>query len=261
MQKISCARTFWNLLLADLLIFKQIFWDKLINLLIWVFCILVVMGYIMPSFGLSSNYGSFILAGMLASAGFFEVYPSVVGLISDFEGDQVISYYLTLPIKPSLILVKSMSYFAISAATMSLFILPFGKIILWNNFSLSQISIPRLILIFVLFNVFYGTLTLWVACKIENMTKLGNVWMRFIFPMWFFGGFQFSWQVLYKISPTLAYVNLINPMTYIMEGTRAAVLGQEGNLPFWFCATMIAIISILCGLHAIVRLKKRLDFV
>src|ERR1700721_736051 len=94
-----------QLIHADLTIFKQIFFDKFIDLTIWVVLSIVVMGYIMPFFGLSHDYGTFQLGGVIAAAGLFELFSNVVELVADFEGDRVINYSLTLPIPSWLALV------------------------------------------------------------------------------------------------------------------------------------------------------------
>jgi hypothetical protein len=85
--------------------------------------------------------------------------------------------------------------------------------------------------------------------------------MRFVYPLWVFGGYQYSYAVLANKNPWFAYISLINPQLYIMEGMRAAILGQEGYLNFWLCAGMTFFFSIICGIHAIFKIKRRLDFV
>lgn len=87
-----------NLIGSDLLIFKQTFLDKFIDITIWVILTVFVSGYIMPYFGLSATFGAFQFAGVLAAIGLFEFYSSAVDLVADFEGDRVIDYRLTLPI-------------------------------------------------------------------------------------------------------------------------------------------------------------------
>lgn len=252
---------FKQLLKTDFIIFKQVFWDKLINFMIWTTCLVMVNAYLMPLFGLSKLYANFILAGICAAAGLFEVFPSTVTLITDFEGDNITSYYLTLPLRSTFVWLRLLIYYAVSSASLSIFVLPVGKLLLWDQFSLSQISITSFAIMFILANLFYGALTLWLASKVKNMTKISNVWMRFIFPMWFLGGFQFSWATLNAISPAFGYISLVNPMIYIMEGFRAAILGQAGYLPLWFCASMLAVACIVLTANSIHRLRKRLDFI
>ena len=261
MKNLRYFYLFKDLLFTDFAVLKQVVVDQVINLMIWVICNVLVISYLMPSFGLSESYGSFILAGLCASAGLFGVFPSVVNLISDFEGDRIIDYYLTLPLPSWLVFARAMLYYAINAAIIGSMVLPLGKLLLWNSFDITQVCLYKFLIIFVVTNLFYGAFTLWVASRVRNLIKIGNIWMRFVFPIWFLGGFQFSWHVLFQKWPLLAYLNLLNPMTYIMEGTRAAILGQSGYLPFWLCVVVIMFFSILCAWHSIIRLKKRLDFI
>ncbi len=254
-------KIFWQLLQEELVIYKSNFLDKIINLSIWVSCTAGIFGYIMPAFGLSANFGSFQLAGLIASAGLFEVFPSVMVLVKDFDGDRVIDYHLTLPIPSWMILLKKLVYYAINCFSLCLGVIPIGKLVLWHQFDLSKIAIFPFLTMAVLISVFYGALTLWLASKVVNITKIGNVWMRFIFPLWFLGGFQFSWKVLHSIFPSFAYANLLNPLTYVMEGMRATLLGQEGYLNVWYCMAALVLFIVLCWWQASTRLKARLDFV
>lgn len=252
---------FKELLRTDLKIFKQTFSDKVINLGIWVALNALITAYLMPAFGLSLDYTNFLIAGLCASAGLFEVFPSVVNVVSDLEGDRVIEYYFTLPLPSWLVIIKSIAYYAISSAALSIFVLPFSKLILWHRFDLSNFNAIKFAVIFVLTNIFYGAFIPWIASRVANMPKIGNVWMRFVFPLWFIGGFQFSWAVFYDKAPWLAYLNLLNPLTYIMEGTRSAILGSQNYLSFLLCVGMLILFIALCIFAAVRKFKKRLDFV
>jgi ABC-type polysaccharide/polyol phosphate export permease len=79
--------------------------------------------------------------------------------------------------------------------------------------------------------------------------------------MWFMGGFAFSWQALYNVWPALAWVDLANPMIYVTESTRVAILGQENFLNFWLCLVAITFFSVLCFVVGMSKIKKRLDYV
>ncbi len=255
------CNVFWNMLAEEMIVFRENFVDKIINLSIWVSITAAIFGYIMPAFGLAADYGSFQLAGLIASAGLFEVFPSVMVLVNDIQGPRVISYNLILPIPSWMVLLKKLCFYAINSISLCLCVSPIGKLVLWNQFDLSKISFVPFMLMVIMISVFYGALALWLASKVQNMTKVSNVWMRFIFPMWFLGGFQFCWAVLHKVSPTFAYLNLLNPMTYVMEGIRASLLGQQGFISVWLCLLALMLFSSLCWWRALVRLKKRLDFV
>lgn len=252
---------FKQLLWTDFKIFSQNISDKIINFLIWVITSVCVNSYLMSAFGVTQEYSTFMIAGFCATAGFFEIYPSVVAWISDIEGDQIISYYLTLPIPSWLVLVRMIVFFAISSGILSLIVLPVCKIIAWNRFDIGMFNAIKFLTMFTAMNIFFGSFTLVTTSFINNMSSLGNVWMRFVYPVWFLGGFQYSWITLYKSWPNFSYLALFNPMTYIMEGIRASILGQEGYISFGICIFLTVIFSVACTYIGIIRLKKRLDFV
>ena len=262
MQKISYFNVCKNLIAIDLITFKQLFLDKFIDLSIWVVLTTIVIAYIMPYFGLAVDFGVFQLGGLIAATGLLEMGNSnAVELVSDFEGDRVISFNLTLPIPSWLALVSKAGYYFITYTILSLLMLPIGKLCLWNQFDLASIHYPKLILAIFALNLFYASFALWMASIVPNINKMGQVWMRFIFPLWFLGGFQFSWMASYKTIPSFAMVNLINPMIYTTEAVRVALLGQEGFINFWLCLLAILFFATLSLYFGITNLRKRLDFI
>lgn len=250
-----------NLIFADLCVFKQTFFDKFIDVTIWVVLTIVVISYIMPYFGLSHDFGVFQFGGIIAAIGLFELYSSVVEFVSDLEGDREINYRLTLPIPSWLALLSKAIYFCIMYSVLSVFMLPIGKITLWNQFDLGNIDYFKFFLSVLFQNIFYSCFVLWIASIIASMSKMGSVWARYIFPMWFMGGFQFSWVALHKALPVVAYINLINPMIYCTEAMRVALLGQADYINFWLCLIAMAFFSVICFVVGMRNLKRRLDFV
>jgi ABC-2 type transport system permease protein len=255
------ADIFCKLVKTRFFIARQELIGKVINLYIWVFCSLVVMGYVMQNFGLASDYGCFQLATVMGTVGLFEIYGNAFKCMIDFEGDRNISYYLTLPTRPSIVLWSMMTSYVLMGIVLSCFVLPFGKIILLNSFSLANVSWIKFALMVLISNIFYAVFTIAVTAHVGAISKMENVWTRFIFPLWFMGGFQFSWASIYKLSPLLAYVLLCNPIMFIMEGTRAALLGQQNCLPWGICCIVLCIFSVIGSFYAHYKMKRLLDFV
>jgi ABC-type polysaccharide/polyol phosphate export permease len=249
-----------NLVWADLTVFKQNLVDKIIDIGIWVILTIVVTGYVMPFFGLS-NFGPFQFGGVLAAIGLFELYSSVVDVVVDLEGDRVINYNLTLPIPSVLALLSKSIYYFTVYVVLTVAMLPIGWGCLMSQWHTMDISYFKLALVIIFQSMFYACFVLWAASMVPNMGQFGKIWSRFIFPMWFMGGFQFSWLALYHAIPTLAYINVINPMIYITESMRAALLGQTGYANFWLCLLAITFFSMMSLALGIRNLKKRLDFV
>lgn len=246
---------------TDYKIFRKTIVDKFVNLCIWVICTGAVYTFLLPAFGLESSYSAFMIVGLIATAGYFEIFPSVMHLVNDFEGDRIISFYATLPMPTFLVFVRFFLYYAFNAMVMCLFVVPVCKLMFWYQLDMTQVHIPKFIVAFFLVNLFYGAYTVWIASRVPTTQKIGNVWMRFVFPLWFLGAFQFSWQVLYEIFPIGGYLSLINPMVYVQEIMRSAFLGSEGYLPFLASTFMLLFFILLFLSWGILRLKKRLDFV
>ncbi len=251
-----------HLLHADMLNLKKEFLNKCIDLLIWVGCVVGIAAYLMTAeFGTTNNMGVFFLGSCLASAGLFEVYNRVFMLVNDFESEQTIYYYLNLPIPAWLYMMKNILYYAINSILMGLPIIPIGKVLLWNSLDLARICWGKLLIIYVLAAILYGTIALLLASYIKSLRSMEHLWMRCIFPMWFLGGYNNSWQTTYELSPYLGYAALLNPITYIMEGSRIALLGTEGPISFLWCVSATLLFISLSAVWSLKMLKKRLDFV
>lgn len=240
---------------------SQQLWNQAINLYIWAFCSLVVMGYIMQDYGLTSDYGLFQLATVIGTVGLFEIYGNCFRIIADIEGDQHINYLLTLPLNPAIVWWSMIFSYALRGIILSVFIIPFGKILFWNSFSLIAVSWIKFAIILILANIFYGVFTIAITAHVGAMSKMEDVWSRFIFPLWFMGGYMFSWESIYELSQPLAYVLLGNPILYVMEGTRAALLGQEGCLPWEICCAAILGFIAIGWIYGKYKMKRLLDFV
>lgn len=215
----------------------------------------------MPYFGVQQGFGLFQFGGVLAAIGIFEIYRTAVDLVLDFEGDRIIDYRLTLPIPSWMVLLSKLIYFTLVYLFLAICMIPVGKICLWNQLDLMQINYFQLILALLFQSIFCACFVLFVSSWIEHVGKMGTIWSRCVFPMWFMGGFAFSWKALYSVWPTLAWIDLINPMIYVTESTRVAILGQENFLNFWLCLLAITFFSLTFFAIGMYKLQKRLDYV
>jgi ABC-2 type transport system permease protein len=254
-------QTIYYLIQRDLRIFKKAFWGKLIDTSLLLFTTVIIFGYFLPSYGLKNDYGPFLLIGVIAGFGFFEVMGKVSVMIADLEGDRTILYTLTLPIPSWLVFAYFAISWAILSSIMSLLMFPLGKILLFSQFDLSKINYLQLPLIFLMSNLFFGFFALWLVAVLKKMSNLSHLFVRVINPMYSFGGWWYSWMAIDHISPILGIVHLINPLLYVMEGMRAATLGQEGYIPFWLSLLGLAFFTSLLAWDAIRRLQNRLDCV
>lgn len=254
----NSMQTFGALVYRDITIYVPFVFEKTINALVWISSTALAFEYIFPQLGMPSM-GGVVAVGGLAVWNFFSILHNITMFIADLEGERSISYYLTLPIKQEFVLLRIAVSVALQGMLLSSSFLAFFKVLLGKGLDLSHISYAKFLLIYCSYNFFYGALTLFFASFVKQLYTVLTVWQRYMWPLWYFGCAQFSWATLYKANYIAAYGDLLNPLTYIMEGTRAAVLGQEGNLNFWWCFLMIWMFTLVVLSVGIRRLKRRLD--
>lgn len=257
----SSMRVFFQLMRRDTLTFRREYPEKFFDTCIVFFTNILVFAYFMPNEGLSKTYGPFVLVGAIASFGLIEIVGKISLLLSDIEGERTISHTLIMPIKAAWVFCYIALFWALTSALLAAPLFPLGKLLLWNRFDLTKISYLRFLLIFISSNLFFGFFALWLSSILRGIKSLNSLWLRIIVPMWMFGSYLYSWQAAYHLNPIIGYVSLANPMIYVMEGSRAAVLGQEGFIPFWISLLTLWAFTAACGVHSIFRLKKRLDCV
>ncbi len=247
-----------QLLQRDWYIFQKSYFHRVTMCLYWLMPSTFTTKMFMPAMGLE-NFGPFILISSIMSYGFFITMQNAITLIEDVTGDQAILYELSLPIPQWMIFMKFALSNMVQACLVSLTLLPFGLLVLMDSNPFPNFSWVKFIIIFICASIFYGAFSLIFATALKNMQQIDNVWLRIVFPMWYLGCWQFSWQTLYDISPALAYLDLCNPITLIIEAGRSATIGSAGSLPFIPCCIMIIIYALIAGYTGIYWMKKRLD--
>ncbi len=250
---------FKMMLVSDAQQAKALLLGKIIDRFIWVTSFIIVASYLLPAFGVASSFGKFMLGGLLASVGMMEAYHNIVLLVSDIQGDFVLSYYLTLPVPATLVFLRLLVYNGLFLFVQGVVIFPLANLFLPEPFSYASIHWGKFFLVFLTSNFFYSAIVLWSASFIQDMRMLGKVWARLLHPLWLLGGFQFCWSAVHAYSPKWSYLAACNPVLHATEGLRVAMLGQNGFLPFWNSVIALVCFTFALTTHAIMRFKKRLD--
>ena len=264
MQTYVILATIYYLLQRSIIIMKQTLPDKIINHLFWVILNTAIFNYIMPhasSIGVTPEYGMFIALSLPASAAFFGSINCMYGLLYDVttEGSNL-RYELTLPLPQWLTFVKYGIEIAIQTfiATSTLF--PVIYLMLLNQMPFHVFGIIKFYIALLATSIFGGFFSIFIVSVAQNMLEgLDNVWIRIVLPTWFLGCFQFSWNDLYRINKWVAYADLLNPLTYALEASRASIMPSMSVLNFWHCIITLLIFSIIFAYLGIGRLMKRMD--
>lgn len=257
-------KTVLVLVYADWIVIKENLHNKIIDTWIFVAVNVIITGYILPYFGLSQSFGVFMLCGTVSGIAIAETYSMVAGLVSDITGVQKITYDLLLPMPSWMAFLRIIITSTLQSIMYCVAAIPFGKLLLWNRFAISNINFVGCVLMIVCGSLFAGTFGIVTSSMIKRLEGLSSVWRRFLFPLWFFGGFQFSWASLYAVIPIVAYINLCNPIVYANEGMRDALIGGStpgAYISYYWCVPALLLFSVIYTMWGVLRFKKRLDFV
>jgi len=255
----SYIRIYLALMHRDLLIFMHSYPDYFVNITLWIIFDVGVFAYIMPYFGLQGNFGTMILASVIASLGIFEAMYNAESFVADLDSERQITYDLALPIPSLVVFLQRASLYSTRMIFLSFFVLPIGKLLFWHKIDLSHFSLGYFLIVFVVAHCLYGFLALWLISFLKNIDSMRNIWIRLIMPLWVLGGYQFSWQAMHNIAPWLGYAMLANPIIYVTEAFRTAIMGQTGYINFWYCIMAMCIFSVFFAIRGTQLLKKRLD--
>lgn len=255
---LHCAKI---LFMTEFLVLKGMMLNRCLGIYIWSACQLIVNAYFLPQLGIMHAYGLISLSGCLAVTGLMDAFSNIMEFVVDLTTDKITYYYATLPLPSWLMLTVKMTVLWVFYFFYTCMILPWGKLLLWNEFDLYAVNWPLLILAMLLGTLFYASLTILITSIVKRRSDVGNIWRTYIFPLWFLGGFGFSWYVVYKVSPPFAYAQLLNPIIYISELYRNAIIPSEHLLHPFICCMMIVLFTFIASVIGIRTLKKRCDFV
>jgi ABC-2 type transport system permease protein len=256
-------RLLWNLRICarlmqrDLFVFKTMAVRRLINSMIWTAVLVYMYEYI--GFGSYAQAGLFVACGECAQWGAMGIFGNLVRFLCDMKGSKTIAYHLTLPLPQWLVLVSFCLSLSVQLMVIGALILPVSYLIMWGKFPVASVSLLKVFCIFFWAYLFYGVLTLLYASLIDSLDQLNRVRVRIGDMLFWTGAYFFTWHRLYETNPVIAYVDLLNPLVYAAEGMRAAVMGQQGFLPFWGCCGALLGFTFLIGTIAVKRMLKRLD--
>ncbi len=253
-------RTCYWLIRRDLFKFNRHFSSIFIDISVPVIVTCMLWGYVMPNMGLAQTYGGFFLLGwiIMYCVGFpLTDYTKL--LIADLNGDRIIDYELTLPMSPRMVYLRMATSFFIETALLNVATIFLGKLLLGSRFDWSNISWFKYFLAYFIICFAFSFTPLMIAFRATTLRQFTKFWRRFGKELLFIGGLQFSFAVLYKSLPIVAYFMLLNPITYAYEALRAAAFGQTGYLNYWLC---ILVLLVFTGATAYIGekwFKKRLD--
>lgn len=225
-----------------------------------------VEGYIMPNSTFNLNIlpsKSLLLTGVIIWIMLGLAMSINAFFLIDLENNKFIQYQALL-LNPRILILEKIIF---SSIISFVFISPFfiiSKLILREEFNTLALSVPKLLIIFLLGSICCSCYAILSMCILKGTYQLGSFWRRFNYPLILFGAEWVPWIQIFNFSKILGYLILINPFLYIGEGVRGAVIGIDGKnlyIPFFYCIIFLMIISTIFIYATFYLFKKRIDHI
>lgn len=262
MHMIKNSYVFWALLRRDLTVMKKTLVSDLIDAIIVMILSIITFGKLLPLIGLKPS----LIAPLYIGSNLFFIivsrgYAFALNIIYKitFEGLGILSYQLTLPIDRKWLFAEYVIYFIIETSILTLPLLLIGTFILSTMIPLTIHSWFLFLCMYLLMLIFLGIFFIASAFAYTFDWFKANLWVRRIDFLLVLSSTFFPWQTVYEFSPKLSYLMLLNPVTYAMEGMRAAFFGTPTLLPLWVCFVMLIISIGFVSIWLHTSIRKTLD--
>jgi hypothetical protein len=220
----------------------------------------LVYGIFLPIIGAPQSYIGIYFAGAVFAAGMFEYTGTVASFVSEMELEDGMSFELVMPFTQRLVYTKALFAHIFRAMTSSILALMFAKIILWNGFDLSNISLIKFGISLFSVHLLTGSFSLWSATFVYDVSDITLIRRALLYPFYFLGGHMFPWHIAYQAIPKYcSYALLVNPFMFATESVRAALLGQKMFINFWAGLLSIYGFSLILLFLGWKRFVKRID--
>lgn len=251
--------TYLALVRRDLIVIKKRFGGLMINAAIQVGIYVLMFGSLFPIMGMSTA----IIAPMILGAQGREIMHLGMGfglrILFDLTYSRFIDYHLTLPLPTWALFAAYMTTYVIETALITLPLLTIGIYLLGAKFVIIHANIPLFMLMYLLTLLFYGGLFLGLSLYYDYSWFMQNLWPRRLTFLITLSPLLTIFKRVESFSPFFAKLMLINPLTYLIEGMRTALIGGTDYLPLSICLPM-GIVSVLLSFYFVhIGIKKRLD--
>ena len=255
----SQVRIIYAFVRRDIFVLRKGLRDDLINAIVKVTAMYIPLGVLSQYFGFTPDMARDVMIGAVASV--FLSRGFVCALIDSFDMSEArfIDYKRTLPLSTSGMLIASLCSYVITltASTFPLFIL--AKVYLGTFMPLSGIQWIAFFILYLASMIFISAFFLNIIFCFSFEWFRFNIWLRILIPIHALGCFMFSWKRLYTFSPFFARVLLINPFTFIAEGLRAALFGNDKYISVYYCVPIVCAWTVVVVWILLRYVRKRIE--
>jgi ABC-2 type transport system permease protein len=210
--------------------------------------LLFVFGKVLGSLGYTrGGYANLLFPGLLALTAVITGMQSLAfPLVAEFGWTKEIEDRLLAPMRTALVAAEKVVFATVRSITATAIMIPVGVLVLgsipWRASGLALFLAVLILgaLLGAAFGLVIGTLV--------QPQQINLVFSLVFTPLLFTGCSQYPWPSLSRL-PWFQVVTAANPMTYVSEGLRAAMVPYVPHIRPWIC--LVALVGALVVLMAI----------
>jgi ABC-2 type transport system permease protein len=201
--------------------------------------LLFVFGKVLGSLGYTNhNYAHLLFPGLLAlTAVITGMQTLAFPLVVEFGWTKEIEDRLLAPMSTSLVAAEKVVFASLRAIVATTVMIPVGILVL-GSIPWRGAGVPLLVLAIVLGSLLGAGLGL-VMGTLVVPNRINIVFSLVFTPLLFTGCSQYPWPSLSRL-PWFKVVTACNPMTYVSEAMRAALVPSVPHITPWVCIVVLA---------------------
>ncbi|WP_190819572.1 ABC transporter permease [Saccharopolyspora pogona] len=255
----SPVRAFTAVLGRDVFVTGRELPSFLAQVLVQPVALLFIFGKVLSELGYAQpGYAQILLPGMIALNAFLvSLQNTSFPLVLDFSFSREIEDRLLAPLPISWVAVEKMLFGALRGLLAAVLMVPIGMVMLGDiNWNLGGLAFALLCM--VLGSLSGAAVGLTVGAAVPPR-RINIMFAVILAPLMFTGATQFPWAQLEHLR-WFQVLCAINPLTYVSEGMRGALLPEVPHMPAWICVLALLIATVVFGALGIkFFLRRALD--
>ena len=253
------GRVFLAVLSRDIYVTWGEFPVFLAQVILQPFFLLFVFGKVLGSLGYTTNgYSDLLFPGLLAlTAVITSMQTLAFPLVIEFGWTKEIEDRLLAPMSTWLVALEKVVFATFRALIATAVMIPIGILVL-GSIPWRWAGLPLFLTIVLLGSLLGASLGL-VLGTLVKPNRINIVFSLVFTPLLFTGCSQYPWPSLNKL-PWFQVITAMNPMTYVSEGLRAALVPSVPHIAPWICLLVLpAALLVLLGVGSRGFFRRAVD--
>jgi ABC-2 type transport system permease protein len=220
------------------------------------FFLLFVFGRILTELGYTrGGYAQLLFPGIVGlTAVVTGLQSTAFPLVIDFSFTKEIEDRLLAPLRTELVAIEKIIYASLRALVACTVMIPVGVIVL-GSIPWRWAAAPLFVVVVILGALVGSTLGL-VMGTLVPPNRINIMFALALTPILFTGASQYPWPSLDKLR-WFQVVTAFNPLTYVSEGLRAALVPSVPHMPGWLCVLVLCVGVTVFGWIGMIGFRRR----